>query len=432
MASSWLQIPKESPFSLANIPFGIISTKTIATPVPAVAIGDYALNLATFASSDGFALLPAIQSHLNVFYQRTLNAFAALGRPVHRQVREYLQVILKADTPYPHILKDNATLRKQALVAMAEVTSHLPMHIGDYTDFYAGLNHAYNVGVLFRGKENALQPNYRHMPVGYHGRASSVVPSGTAIRRPSGQIVVDPAADPKLPTFSACKRLDVEIELAAFVGVGSNLGEPIPIGEAEDHLFGVVLMNDWSARDIQAWEYIPLGPFNGKNFATTVTPWVILMDALETFRTPGLEPANRESLLPYLREERLNNCFDIHLEFELKNSGGRPTIVSKTNSSNLLFSFPQMLAHHTITGCNVNPGDLLGSGTISGNVPGTEGSLLEQTNGGKRPIRLADGTERLFLEDGDEVVLRGMCGKEGGYVGFGDCVGVILPAIHMG
>ncbi|KAN0068309.1 hypothetical protein V8E54_013505 [Elaphomyces granulatus] len=432
MASSWLQIPKESPFSLANIPFGIISTKTIAMPVPAVAIGDYALNLATFASSDGFALLPAIQSHLNVFYQRTLNAFAALGRPVHRQVREYLQVILKADTPYPHILKDNATLRRQALVAMAEVTSHLPMHIGDYTDFYAGLNHAYNVGVLFRGKENALQPNYRHMPVGYHGRASSVVPSGTAIRRPSGQIVVDPAADPKSPTFSACKRLDVEIELAAFVGVGSNLGEPIPIGEAEDHLFGVVLMNDWSARDIQAWEYIPLGPFNGKNFATTVTPWVILMDALETFRTPGLEPANRESLLPYLREERLNNCFDIHLEFELKNSGGRPTIVSKTNSSNLLFSFPQMLAHHTITGCNVNPGDLLGSGTISGNVPGTEGSLLEQTNGGKRPIRLADGTERLFLEDGDEVVLRGMCGKEGGHVGFGDCVGVILPAIHMG
>jgi fumarylacetoacetase len=423
MASSWLQIPKESPFSLANIPFGIISTKTIAMPVPAVAIGDYALNLATFASSDGFALLPAIQSHLNVFYQRTLNAFAALGRPVHRQVREYLQVILKADTPYPHILKDNATLRRQALVAMAEVTSHLPMHIGDYTDFYAGLNHAYNVGVLFRGKENALQPNYRHMPVGYHGRASSVVPSGTAIRRPSGQIVVDPAASPKLPTFSACKRLDVEIELAAFVGVGSNLGEPIPIGEAEDHLFGVVLMNDWSARDIQAWEYIPLGPFNGKNFATTVTPWVILMDALETFRTPGLEPANRESLLPYLREKRLNNCFDIHLEFELKNSGGRPTIVSKTNSSNVLFSFPQMLAHHTITGCNMNPGDLLGSGTISGNVPGTQGSLLEQTNGGKRPIKLADGTERLFLEDGDEVVLRGMCGKEGGYVGFGDCVG---------
>ncbi|KAN0081821.1 hypothetical protein V8E54_003119 [Elaphomyces granulatus] len=375
------QVVLESPFSLANIPFGIISTKTITAPVPAVAIGDYALNLATFASSDGFALLPAIQSHLHVFYQRTLNAFAALGRPVHRQVREYLQV-----------------------------TSHLPMHIGDYTDFYAGLNHAYNVGVLFRGKENALQPNYRHMPVGYHGRASSV-------------IVVDPAASPKLPTFSACKRLDVEIELAAFVGVGSNLGEPIPIGEAEDHLFGVVLMNDWSARDIQAWEYIPLGPFNGKNFATTVTPWVILMDALETFRTPGLEPANRESLLPYLREKRLNNCFDIHLEFELKNSGGRPTIVSKTNSSNVLFSFPQMLAHHTITGCNMNPGDLLGSGTISGNVPGTQGSLLEQTNGGKRPIKLADGTERLFLEDGDEVVLRGMCGKEGGYVGFGDCVG---------
>lgn len=432
MASSWLQIPKESPFSLVNIPFGVISTKIIVTPVPAVAIGDYALNLATFASSDGFSHLPAIQPHLHVFYQRTLNAFAALGRPVHRRVREYLQVILKADTPYPHILKDNIALRKEAFVAMAEVTSHLPMHIGDYTDFYAGLNHAYNVGVLFRGREHALQPNYMHMPVGYHGRASSVVPSGTAIRRPSGQILVDPATSPKLPILSASKRLDVEIEVAAFVGVGNNLGEPIPIGEAEDHLFGVVLMNDWSARDIQAWEYVPLGPFNGKNFATTITPWVILMDALEPFRTPGLEPANRESLLPYLREKRLENCFDIRLEFELKNSGGRPTIVSRTNSSNLLFSFPQMLAHHTVTGCNVNPGDLLGSGTISGKVLGTEGSLLEQTNGGKRPIRLADETERLFLEDGDEVVLRGICGEEGNYVGFGDCVGVILPAVHVG
>ncbi|KAE8160129.1 hypothetical protein BDV40DRAFT_271231 [Aspergillus tamarii] len=428
--ASWLQIPKNSPFSLANIPFGIISSSKSTSRVAAIAIGEYALNLSTFASSGGFAQLPDFQPHLSVFNQPTLNAFAALGRPVHRQVREYIQNVFRADTPFPQVLKDNASLQKEALLPLSEVTNHVPMQIGDYTDFYAGLNHAYNVGVLFRGPENALQPNYKHLPVAYHSRASSVVPSGTPIHRPNGQILANPAATPKLPTFSPCKRLDIELELAAFVSKPNDLGKPVNINEAEDHIFGLVLMNDWSARDIQAWEYIPLGPFNAKNFATTITPWVVLLDALEPFRATGLEPGDRDSLLPYLREKRSANVYDIPLEVEITNAGGKPTIISNSNAKNLLYSFPQMLAHHTITGCNMNPGDLLGSGTISGTEPKTQGSLLEQTNG-KNPLKLADGSERLFLEDGDTIVLRGKAGTEGNYVGFGDCAGTILPAVKL-
>ncbi|RAH71437.1 fumarylacetoacetate hydrolase FahA [Aspergillus aculeatinus CBS 121060] len=428
--ASWLQIPKNSPFSLANIPFGIISTAKAASRVPAIAIGDYALNLNAFASSGGFAQLPSFEPHLNVFDQPTLNAFAALGRPVHRQVREYIQSIFRADTPFPQILKDNASLQQEALLPLSEVTNHLPMQIGDYTDFYAGLNHAYTLGVLLRGPDNALQPNYKHLPVAYHGRASSIVPSGTPIHRPNGQILANPTAVPKVPTFTTCKRLDIELELAAFVSRPNELGQPVSVQEAEDHIFGVVLMNDWSARDIQAWEYVPLGPFNAKNWATTISPWVVLLDALEPFRTASLEPENNQNVLPYLREKRADNVFDIPLEFELTNEGGKPTTISRSNAKNLIFSFPQMLAHHTITGCNLRTGDLLGSGTISGPEPGMEGSLIEQTKG-KNPIQLADGSDRIFLEDGDTVVLRGKAGTEGNYVGFGDCVGKILAAPQL-
>ncbi|KAL4785248.1 hypothetical protein BJX76DRAFT_325065 [Aspergillus varians] len=428
--ASWLQIPKNSPFSLANIPFGIISSSRISSRAPAVAIGDHVLNLSVFASSGGFSQLPVIQSHLNVFNQPTLNAFAALGRAVHRQVREYIQKVFSIDTPFPQVLKESAALQQEALLPLSEVTNHLPMQIGDYTDFYAGLNHAYNIGVLFRGPDNALQPNYTHLPVAYHGRASSVVTSGTPLHRPNGQILANPAANPKVPTFSPCKKLDIELEMAFFVSTPNDLGQPVHIDNAEDHIFGVVLMNDWSARDIQAWEYVPLGPFNAKNFGTTITPWVVLIDALEPFRSSGLEPGNRESLLPYLREKRSENAYDIPLEVEVTNAGGKPTLISRSNAKNLLYSFPQMLAHHTITGCNLNTGDLLGSGTISGKESKTEGSLLEQTNG-KNPIKLSDGSERLFLEDGDTVVLRGLAGTEGNYVGFGDCVGTILPAVKL-
>lgn len=315
VSKSWLHLPRGTPFSLANIPFGIITTASSPTPSPAVAIGDFALNLSVFGAHGGFSQLPAIKDHIEVFSKPTLNAFAALGRPVHRQVREYLQTVFAAETPYPSILKDNSSLRDKALFKLSDIQNHLPLEIGDYTDFFAGINHAFNIGVLFRGAENALQPNYTHLPVAYHGRASSVVVSGTPLRRPCGQILLDPNASPKVPTFSPCKRLDIELELAMFVCKGNNLGDRISVNEAEESIFGYVLMNDWSARDVQMWEYVPLGPFNAKNFGTTISPWVVLTDALAPFAVPSLE--NKAPLQDYLRESKTNNVFDINLEIDL-------------------------------------------------------------------------------------------------------------------
>ena len=314
MAKSWLSISKASHFSLANIPFGVISTVSAPNPRPAVAIGEYALDLAAFASKGGFSGLK-LQFDLGVFSQPTLNAFAALGRPVHRQVREYLQEVFSIETKVPRALKDNENRRQTALLPLRDVKLHLPLEIGDYTDFYAGLNHAFNVGTMFRGPENALQPNYYYIPVGYHGRASSVVVSGTPIRRPWGQILTDPTADPKVPTFTPSRRLDIELELGAFVCRPNAMGTRIPIDEAEDYIFGVVLMNDWSARDIQAWEYVPLGPFNAKNFGTTISPWVVLTDALEPFRGKSLP--NKTEMVSYLKEKREKNVYDIKLEVDL-------------------------------------------------------------------------------------------------------------------
>ena len=315
MAKSWLPIPLGSHFSLANIPFGIISTATSRSRHPAIAIGDHALDLQLFSSSNGFSELRSIQESLSVFSQPTLNAFAALGRPVHREVRRYIQDIFSEDTRYPQLLRSNTQLRKEALIPIKDVTMHLPLHIGDYTDFYAGKNHAYNVGVLFRGPSNALQPNYTHLPVGYHGRASSVVVSGTRIRRPCGQILRNPTAEPKVPILGPCAKLDIELELGAFVCKANKMGEPVRIEDAEDSIFGFVLMNDWSARDIQAWEYVPLGPFNSKNFGTSISAWVVLADALEPFRCKGLQ--NETKLLPYLEEKKEENVYDIKLEVDL-------------------------------------------------------------------------------------------------------------------
>ncbi|KAI9690694.1 MAG: hypothetical protein M1820_009898 [Bogoriella megaspora] len=428
---SWFPIPKGSHFSLANIPFGVISSLSSPKPRLATAIGDYALDLETFTAKNGFSACSIIQPHQSVFSQPTLNAFAALGRPIHSVVRKYIQSVFSEDTPHSEILKSNVALQKEVLVPLKDVQTHLPMQIGDYTDFYAGRNHAYNVGVMFRGKDNALQPNYNHLPVGYHGRASSVVVSGTPIRRPQGQILQDQTTTPKVPVFSACKKLDVELELGAFVCKANKMGEPIPVNEAEESLFGVVLMNDWSARDIQAWEYVPLGPFNAKNFGTTISPWVVLADALEPFVTKGL-PCETE-LLPYLKEKKEKNVYDIKLEVDLKTNSGKSATITRTSSRNLLFSFPQMLAHHTITGCPMNIGDLLGSGTISGTEPNERGALLEQTWNGRDPIQLEGGEQRVFLEDGDTVNISGVCGSDDcALVGFGECVGTILPPVKHG
>ncbi|KAH0565926.1 hypothetical protein GP486_000679 [Trichoglossum hirsutum] len=421
---SWLPIPRGSHFSLSNIPFGIITTASSQSPRPAIAIGNQVLDLAVFSSNDGFSALPSIHPYISVFSQPTLNAFAALGRPVHRSVRDYLQDIFMDDTKHPQILKSNTMLQQIALFPLKDVQTHLPMQIGDYTDFYAGLNHAYNVGVMFRGAANALQPNYMHLPVGYHGRASSVVISGTPIRRPWGQIL-----DPKVPIFTQSKKLDFELELGAFVCSANKMGEPIPINEAESFLFGFVLVNDWSSRDVQAWEYVPLGPFNSKNFGTTISAWIVLTDALEPFLGKGLE--NKTEIQAYLEEARDENVYDINLEVDLTTKSGTTTI-TRTSSLNLLWSFPQMLAHHSITGCPMQVGDLLASGTISGTEPGTQGSLLEQSQNGKEALKLQGGDERKFLEDGDMVTIRGVCGvDEDALVGFGECIGRIEPSIKL-
>ena len=451
MASSWVpDIHPASDFSLANMPFGIISTASDPTPRPAVAIGAYVLDLKTLAASPGLlpTLLPSSTPDLaSALSQPTLNAFAALGRPVHRRVRAALQDLLSTTTSHPTLLRDNAPLRAAALLPQRAVTTHLPLSVGDYTDFYAGYHHAHAVGVLFRGADRALQPNYLHMPVGYHGRASSVVVSGAPVRRPVGQIVLEAEG---APVTAPSRRVDFELELGCFVARGNAMGEAIGVGEAEEEcVFGYVLLNDWSARDVQAWEYVPLGPFNGKNFATTVSPWVVLADALEGFRARGVE--NGTELQGYLKGGREEGVFDIRLEVDLTSEwiSGRPrdlitdffilfsaaegdtTTISRTSSKHLIWSFPQMIAHHTLGGCPLRTGDLLGSGTISGpGGAGERGSLLEMTENGKKEVLLAGMDARTFLKDGDTVTLRGFCGPEGARVGFGECRGRIYSAVQ--
>ncbi|KAH9890261.1 hypothetical protein F4778DRAFT_753140 [Xylariomycetidae sp. FL2044] len=420
--SSWVPgISPDSPFSLANIPFGIVSTPEDASPHPAVAIGDYVLDLKVLASAPGLSGLLQVDS--GVFSRSTLNPFASLGRQVHRHVRKTIQDLLSEESSHPDILKDNEDLREKSLIPRDKVTMHLPMEIGDYTDFYAGYHHAYAVGVMFRGPDNALQPNYTHLPVGYHGRSSSIVVSGTPISRPYGQIILDPAAEPKQPTTAPSRRLDIELELGCFL---AKPGSSIKIKDAEDHIFGYVLLNDWSARDIQTWEYVPLGPFNGKNFATTISPWVVLADALEPFRTKGIE--NPTPLQDYLREGRDDTVFDIGLEVDLETPEGDTATICTTSSKHLMWSFPQMIAHHSLGGCLMRTGDLLGSGTISGKGSRERGSLLEMSEGGKKDIMLYGMNVRRFLKDGDQVTMRGICGKPGQMVGFGDCVGRIQGA----
>ncbi|KAL2131488.1 hypothetical protein VTI74DRAFT_4953 [Chaetomium olivicolor] len=428
MSRSWVpDVSTNSDFSLANIPFGVISTAADASPRPAVAIGSYVLDLKALAAElDLSELFPRINGLASAFSQPTLNAFAALGRPVHRQVRAFLQDLLSTGTSHPSLLRDNAELREKALLPQSSVKMHLPMEIGDYTDFYAGYHHAYAVGVMFRGPENALQPNYLHLPVGYHGRASSIVVSGTPVRRPVGQILVD-GRQP--PVTAPSRKLDIELELGCFIARGNEMGTGITVEEAEECIFGYVLLNDWSARDVQTWEYVPLGPFNGKNFASTISPWVVLADALEPYRTGGIE--NKTELQGYLKGGREEGAFDIALEVELTTAEGDTTTIGRTSAKHLIWSFPQMIAHHTLGGCPLRTGDLLGSGTISG--PGglnERGSLLEMTENGGKPVLLSGMDARTFLKDGDTVTLRGSCGPLGARVGFGECKGRIYSAVY--
>ncbi|MEZ2349728.1 fumarylacetoacetase [Caballeronia sp. RCC_10] len=412
---SWIESANDpaSDFPIQNLPFGIFSDAVDERPRAGVAIGEWIVDLAAL---EGERLIDA----QGAFAAPRLNPFIALGRDTWRAVRIALSGLLAQDTP---TLRDDAALRRRVLVPRKDATMHLPVDIPGYTDFYSSKEHATNVGSMFRDPKNALLPNWSELPVGYNGRASSVVVSGTPVRRPNGQIKLP---DEERPIFGACRKLDIELETGFIVGRGNALGEPIACDEAEAHIFGMVLLNDWSARDIQQWEYVPLGPFNSKGFATTISPWIVTLDALELFRTAT--PEQQPEPLPYLRHAG-NHAFDIELEVALRAEGAsRATIISRTNFKLMYWSMAQQLAHHTVSGCNTRVGDLMGSGTISGPTADSCGSLLESTWNGQRPLKLEDGGERAFLLDGDDITLRGWCQGEGYRVGFGECVGSILPA----
>lgn len=400
-------------FPLQNLPYGVFHTSDSA-PRVGVAIGDSILDLGLLAR-DGI-----LRCDAGVFSRSSLNEFIALGRSTWRSVREQLSELLR-DTN--QTLQHNAALRSRVLVPQAEATMLLPVEVPGYTDFYSSKEHATNVGMLFRDPKNALLPNWSEMPIGYNGRASSVVVSGTPVRRPNGQIKLP---DHERPVFGACRKLDLELETGFIVGVPNALGEPIPCDEAEQHIFGMVLLNDWSARDLQAWEYVPLGPFNAKTFATTISPWVVTMDALEPFRTA--QPAQEPQPLAYLRHAG-EHAFDIRLEARIKPaSAEKATTIARTNFKYMYWSMAQQLAHHTVSGCNTRVGDLMGSGTISGPTQDSLGSLLEMTSNGRDPLTLDSGEKRAFIEDGDALILRGWCEGDGFRVGFGECSGTILPA----
>jgi fumarylacetoacetase len=433
---SWVESANtgDTDFPIQNLPFGVFSDNNSGIPRVGVAIGELVVDLAALESAGLLSVPYAVTDDAgqpkSVFRQGRLNDFVALGKAAWASVRTQLSMLLSADGT---ALRDNAAVRERAVVRQCDAVMHLPFEIPGYTDFYSSREHATNVGCMFRDPKNALMPNWLEIPIGYNGRASSVVVSGTPVRRPNGQRK-DP--DSARPTYGPCRKLDIELETGFFVGVGNALGSPISAADADGNIFGMVLLNDWSARDIQQWEYQPLGPFNSKGFATTISPWVVTMDALAPFRVE--QPQQMPKPLAYLRGAA-NAGVDLHLEVLLKpKSATSPTTIARTNFKHMYWSMAQQLVHHTSSGCNTRVGDLLGSGTISGpkseladdNV-GTFGSLLELTWNGQTPLKLGNGEVRSFIEDGDELTLLGWCQGEGYRIGFGSCVGTILPALEV-
>lgn len=413
---SFIDVDPQSDFSIQNLPYGVFSTVTTPTPRVGIAIGDFVLDLALL-ESEGLIELGA---STGIFAQPSINAFMSLGPTVWSQTRARISELLRHD--YPE-LRDNSALRARALIPIRNAALHLPIAVAGYTDFYSSKEHATNVGVMFRGKDNALQPNWLHMPIAYNGRASTVVASGTNIRRPSGQL--KPSTD--VPLFGACKRLDFELEMGFVVGQPSTMGERLTEQQAEEMIFGFVLLNDWSARDIQQWEYVPLGPFQGKAFATSISPWIVTREALEPFRLRG--PVQEPEPLPYLRQAGANN-YDLDLEVSLQlPQMQNPVVLGRTNFKYMYWSSVQQLVHHASSGCAMNVGDLLGSGTISGPEKHQRGSLLEISWNGTEPVELADGIMRTFLEDGDSLTMRGWCQGDGYRVGFGEVEGTIDAAV---
>lgn len=419
MLRSFIEVAPESHFPIQNLPYGVFRSRNGGTPRIGVAIGDYVLDLAVLDQAGCLARTEAAGK--GIFDQASLNAFMALGRPVWQQVRTEIQRLLSADEPE---LRDNAGLRSAALLLQQDAELLLPVEIGDYTDFYASRDHAFNVGTMFRGKENALMPNWHHLPVGYHGRASSIVLSGTDVRRPQGQMKPPDAA---APVFGPSRQLDFELEIGWFMGAGNPLGHPISVERAEEHIFGLVLVNDWSARDIQAWEYQPLGPFLAKNFATSISPWVVPLDALEPFRIRGSR--QEPEPLPYLKQEGAH-AFDIKLEVYLQSADmERAERITESNVKYLYWSMAQQIAHHTVGGCNLRPGDLLASGTISGPEKASRGCMLELAWRGAEPLELHNGAKRVWLEDGDRLTMTGYAQGDGYRIGFGEVTGRILPSL---
>ena len=415
---SWIYVKENCDFPIQNIPFGVFITKnndiTIGTRIGETAIDMGALQRLGYF--DGIELTD------DMFMQDTLNDFISDGKKTWRLVRNRLAELFDAENPK---LRDNAEHKEIILFNVSEIEMLLPVQIGDYTDFYSSKEHATNVGKMFRDPENALLPNWLHIPVGYHGRSSTIVPSGVPVRRPNGQTL--PAGETQ-PVFGPSKLVDFELE-TAFITTDANLmGEPIPVSEAEDYIFGMVLFNDWSARDIQKWEYVPLGPFLAKNFASSISPWIVTMDALEPFRVKG--PEQSPTPLSYLQQEG-DHAFDINLQVAIQPENKEETVVSNSNFKYMYWSMSQQLAHHTVNGCRVNSGDMMGSGTISGPTEDSFGSMLELTWGGKNPIQMKDGSERKFINDNDTVIIRGYCKNNDVRIGFGECSSKLLPAVEI-
>ena len=400
-----IPIPGNSDFTLHNLPFGIFSTEG-SSPRVGVAVGEHILDLVKLGETGVFAF------DRSVFAKSVLNEFIDLGKAVTGRVRTDIQ----------SWLENGERITREMFVRQSEARMHLPLRIGDYTDFYSSIEHATNVGKLFRDPENALLPNWKHLPVGYHGRSSSIVVSGTPVVRPTGQTK---GKDDPTPSFGPSRQLDFELEMAFVIGKSTELGTRISTEAADEHIFGFLLFNDWSARDIQRWEYVPLGPFLGKNFASSVSPWVVTLEALEPFRVAG--PPQEPEPLPYLRTTGPKN-FDLKLSVDLQPLNTNATRICRSNFRYMYWNAAQQLAHHTVNGCNVRTGDLMASGTISGRDEHSYGSLLEITQAGRQPFTLDDGTQRSFLEDYDTVIMRAYGERDGIRVGFGEVRSQVLPA----
>lgn len=414
---SWVPIPNDSDFPLFNLPLGVFSRDGEAVSC-GTRIGDTAIDLSALQQLGYF---DAIDLPDGVFMQDTLNDFIALGKDVHRAWRKEMIALFSADEGR---LRDNEAHRVDALFNMSEVEMMMPVFVQDYTDFYSSKEHATNVGIMFRGKENALMPNWLHIPVGYHGRASSIVVSGVDLHRPKGQQL---PADADAPVYGPCKMMDFELEMAFITTEGKPLGHRIKVEEAEDYIFGMVVFNDWSARDIQKWEYVPLGPFLGKNFGSSISPWIVTLDALEIFRCNS--PEQSPQPLPYLQGKK-DATFDIKLQVDIEPQGSEATTVCRSNFKYLYWSMAQQLAHHTVNGCNINAGDMMASGTISGPTEDSFGSMLELSWKGTKPLKMKDGSERKFLLDNDTVIMKAHCEQDGFRLGFGEVRSTILPAIN--